>query len=85
MESNIYQQQNNYLAPNVATQDVESILKLQEMIFIYNAIKDGWTVRMLEDGRFEFQKERKKITSDVCMDSYLQNFIKYYMRIDKLL
>lgn len=61
MESNIYQQQNNYLAPNVATQDVESILKLQEMIFIYNAIKDGWTVRMLEDGRFEFQKEQKKL------------------------
>ena len=65
--------------------DASNILTFQKMIFIYNAITDGWTVRMLEDGRFEFQKERQKVTSDVCMDSYLQNFIKYYMKIDKLL
>ena len=65
--------------------DGSNILTFQKMIFIYNAITDGWTVRMLEDGRFEFQKERQKVTSDVCMDSYLQNFIKYYMKIDKLL
>lgn len=65
-----------------ANQDFNSMLKLQEMIFIYNAIRDGWTVHMLQDGRYEFQKERKKITSDVYMDSYIQNFIKYYMKID---
>lgn len=63
----------------------DSMITFQKMIFIYNAITDGWTVRMLDDGRFEFQKERKKVTSDVCMDSFLQNFIKYNMKIDKLL
>lgn len=59
-----------------------NLMELQKMLFIYNAVTDGWTVRMLEDGRFEFQKERKKITSDVCMDSFLEKFLKYYMRLD---
>ena len=68
---------------NPITTEFESMLNLQKMIFIYNAVIDGWTVRMLEDGRFEFQKARQKITSDVCMDSFLENFIKYYMKIDK--
>lgn len=62
----------------------EDFVTLQKMIFIYNALRDGWTVKMLEDGRFEFQKERKKITSDVCMDSYLKTFVTSYMNMDKL-
>jgi len=65
--------------------DWDNILVLQKMIFIYNAITDGWAVKMLEDGRFEFQKERKKVTSDVCMDSFLQSFVKNYMKLDGFL
>ena len=73
-----------YTIPDFAHQnDWESMVTLQKMILIYNAVVDGWTVRMLEDGRFEFQKDRKKVTSDVCMESFLKNFLNYYMKIDK--
>ena len=54
---------------------------MQEMLFIYNAVLDGWAVRRLDDGRFEFQKERHKVTSDVCLDTYLRDFVDYYLKI----
>ena len=31
-------------------------LELQKMIFIYNALKTGWSVKMLAEGKFEFKK-----------------------------
>jgi hypothetical protein len=68
---------------NYDYQQGQSLIELQKMLFIYNAINDGWTVRKLDDGRYEFQKQRIKTTSDVCMDNYLEKFISYYMKIDK--
>lgn len=62
-------------------QRINSLLKMQEMLFIYNAVLDGWNVRKLDDGRFEFQKERHLVTSDVCLDSYLRDFVDYYLRL----
>ena len=59
---------------------INSLLKMQEMLFIYNAILDGWAVRQLPDGRFEFQKERHKVTSDVCLDGYLREFVDHYLK-----
>ena len=68
---------------NYDYQQGQSLIELQKMLFIYNAINDGWTVQKLDDGRYEFQKQRIKTTSDVCMDNYLEKFISYYMKIDK--
>lgn len=75
-----------YRIPDFAhNDDWESMVKLQQMILIYNAVIDGWTVRMLKDNRFEFQKDRKKVTSDVCVDGFLKNFLDSYLKInDKL-
>ena len=63
---------------------INSLLKMQEMLFIYNAIMDGWTVKSLDNGRFEFQKERHKVTSDVCLDGYLRDFVNYYLTLQAL-
>ena len=54
---------------------------MQKMIFIYNAVLDGWAVRRLDEKRFEFQKERHRVTSDVCLDNYLKDFVDYYLKI----
>jgi len=59
---------------------INSLLKMQEMLFIYNAVLDGWTVRRLDDDRYEFQKDLQKVTSDVCLDSYLREFVDYYLQ-----
>jgi len=64
----------------VNANSIDSLVKMQEMLFIYNAILDGWKVRRLEDGRFEFQKDRHLVTSDVCLDNYLREFVDYYLR-----
>lgn len=33
------------------------ISQFQKMVFIYNAVMNGWTVKQLDDGRYEFTKE----------------------------
>ena len=59
---------------------INSLLKMQEMLFIYNAVLDGWTVRKLDNDKYEFQKALQKVTSDVCLDSYLREFVEYYLQ-----
>jgi hypothetical protein len=51
------------------------------MVFIYNAVNDGWTAKVLPDGRYEFRKQDQMVTSDQCLDGYLKNFISYYMKL----
>ena len=49
------------------------------MIFVYNAIMDGWTVRMLKDGTFEFKQKRACVKYDVELEDYVKKFIKENM------
>ena len=53
-----------------------------KMRIIYNSILLGWTVRRLEDGRFEFTKERKKITTDVNATTFLNDVFQRWLSID---
>ena len=52
------------------------IISIQKMIFIYNAILSGWTVRMIDNDRFEFIKKKDNISKEVYLNNYLQKFIK---------
>lgn len=56
--------------------------ELIKMRFIYNAILNGWTVRQLEDGRFEFVKELQRITTDVHSTSFLHDVFQRWMSIE---
>lgn len=67
--------------PKMRAPDLSSMVDFQKMVFIYNAVNDGWTVHLLPDGRYEFNKANQTVTSDMCMDDYLQNFIRYYMQL----
>jgi|TARA_Y100000389_G_scaffold183837_1_gene201702 hypothetical protein len=50
---------------------------LLQMICIYNALNDGWTVRKTGPNRYECEKELKKISSDAFMDEFVKEFLKY--------
>lgn len=47
--------------------------KLQKMMFIYNALSNGWTVKKRED-KYIFTKKHEN-RREVFLDSYLQTFI----------
>ena len=63
-------------------QELDS-LKLQKMVFLYNALENGWTVKK-KDNLYIFTKnhEGKK---EVYLDDYLRRFMKENFDIKHLL
>ena len=53
---------------------------IRKMIFIYNALQTGWTVRMIEKDQFEFKQRRSRIKYNVELESYVKKFVKDNMR-----
>jgi hypothetical protein len=45
-----------------------NILFLQKIIFIYNAVRNGWTVKQKNNGEFEFTKDSYPSTSGNLCD-----------------
>lgn len=62
--------------------------KLHEMVIIYNAVMNGWTVRKRRDGTLKFTKRRhdeEKETIDIDLeDRELTQFIHEYVNIEDL-
>uniref|UniRef100_A0A6C0HYU5 Uncharacterized protein n=1 Tax=viral metagenome TaxID=1070528 RepID=A0A6C0HYU5_9ZZZZ len=57
--------------------------KFQKMLFVYNAINDGWSVKKRNDSYiFSKNHEGKK---EVFSDSYLLTFMKTNLDMNKLL
>ena len=55
----------------------------QEAIFIYNAVKDGWTVRMKDDGTFELIKNKERLNpADLTKDTFIDEYITKYLTIN---
>ncbi len=48
---------------------------LLKMVFVYNAIQNGWTVKKLKDGSFEFTKEnqQERKFAEEFMSSFFKN------------
>ena len=53
------------------------------MIFIYNAVKLGWTVRCIDGNKFEFKKN-KNLVKQVKLDNHLKKFIEFNMSIQNI-
>ena len=49
--------------------------KLQKMIFIYNAIEQGWEIKMNKDNIYTFSKKHEN-KKEIFNDRYLMDFIK---------
>jgi hypothetical protein len=58
-------------------------LKFQKMLFIFNAVNNGWSVKKKADSYIFLKNHEGK--SEVFSDSYLQTFISDNMDINKLL
>lgn len=50
---------------------------IQKMLFIFNALNDGWTVKKLQDDKFEFIKENEKIKKEVILEECIKKYIRY--------
>lgn len=50
---------------------------IQKMVFIYNALNDGWTVRKIDIDKFELLKDKEKIKKEIILDECIKNYINY--------
>jgi len=60
------------------------MMSIQKMVFVYNAILKGWTVRKLENNQFEFTKDLESEKQEVNLEDYLRRFILYNLNINHL-
>jgi len=58
-------------------------IKFQKMLFVFNALQDGWTIKKRKDSYiFTKNHEGKK---EVFQDAYLISFMKKNLTMEKLL
>lgn len=69
----------------VPSSDNLNIIEFQKMIFIYNALKDGWSVKMINNGKYEFKKSKTNIKKELLLEDYLKKFIEYNLNINNIL
>lgn len=58
------------------------IVQIQKMVFVYNAILAGWSVKMIDNDKFEFSKDRTN--QEVNLEDYLRRFIAHNLNIDSM-
>jgi hypothetical protein len=56
-------------------------VQFQKMIFIMNALDNGWSVKKNEESYIFTKKHENK--REVFMEKYLENFIVSNMKLDK--
>lgn len=78
-----YKLNNDYLNNlEKLTQKLDSI-KLQKMIFIFNALDEGWSIKKRNDSFIFYKNHEGK--KEVLDDSYLTNFMKTNLDMSFLL
>ena len=50
--------------------------ELCKMIFIYNTLLKGWSVKMLEKNKFQFTNKNEEIRREYFGDNFIRDFIK---------
>ncbi len=50
---------------------------IRKMIFIYNALNDGWTVRKLDNNKYELLKDTENIKKEVILEDCIKKYIDY--------
>ena len=58
---------------HILDRDNIDIITLQKMIFIYNALQDDWTVKRMNEQKFEFIKDSN---NNIRKEVNLKNFVK---------
>jgi hypothetical protein len=55
---------------------INNYKKFHEMLFIYNAVINGWTVKKVNNYKFKFTKEKKKLKILNLKDLNINQFVK---------
>ena len=50
---------------------------IQKMVFIYNALNDGWSVKKIDSGKYELTKDNEHIKKEIILEECLKKFVKY--------
>ena len=61
------------------------MLSLHKMLFIYNAVINGWTVKLVSKNNFEFKKKKKKVKKEILLDNFLKYFSKNNLDINTII
>lgn len=62
----------------------EGAVDLQKMIFIYNAVQNGWKVKKMSEDKYIFKKSKDEASREVYLDEYVSNFLKNNVSIDNI-
>ena len=62
--------------------DIDNFM-LQKMIFIYNALENGWDIKKVQD-KYVFSKKHEQ-KMEVYLDNYLRKFLENNLDISNLI
>ena len=51
--------------------------EIQKMIFIFNALHDGWTVKKIDKDKFEFTKDKDEVKKEVILEDCIKEYVKF--------
>ena len=54
---------------------------IQKMIFLCNALNDGWSIKKLKNNKYEFIKNKDQL---IKKEIDLEEFIKYNLNIENI-
>ena len=61
------------------------MISIYKMSFIYNSILNGWTVRKLENNKFEFSNKSEELKKEFHLDNFHRIFVKSNLNINQLI
>ena len=61
------------------------LISIYKMAFIYNAIVNGWSVKYLDNNKFEFINKDEAIKKEFFLENFLDKFIDSNLNIDSIL
>ena len=50
---------------------------IRKMVFIYNALNDGWSVKKIDSEKYELTKEKDHIKKEIILNECLKKYVKY--------
>ena len=53
---------------------------IQKMLFIFNALNDGWSVKKIDNYKFEFLKDNEKLKKEIILEDCIKKYIKYNIK-----
>ena len=73
-------EQRNLNVPSTSLNNIQ-YNDIQKMIFLCNALNDGWTIKKLKNNKYEFIKNKEQF---IKKEIDLEEFIKYNLNIENI-